>query len=163
MKIRLKSIIFSSLYACGFLAGCSSSKEASTEPEEPVISEKLVPEVDDEELEVVSAPVAKKAATKMISKTEAPAPPQGAKTTKKKEASANGYAGYESGSHLYVKASSLNVRVGPGKKNKVSNRLEYGTKVTVWANKGKWIKIGESEWVYRNGLTPQYLYSNKSH
>ncbi len=53
------------------------------------------------------------------------------------------------GSVLYVKTHSLNVRTGPGMSHKVIGVVNFNDSITVKeaVNNGRWIKIGEGQYV----------------
>lgn len=58
-----------------------------------------------------------------------------------------------------VKASSLNVRKGPGTNNSILFPLSKGTEVKIYSKEGNWLMIGANQWVHGNYVeqteTPQ--------
>lgn len=58
---------------------------------------------------------------------------------------------------MYVTASALNVRKGPGMDYKILDCIKHGTKVTVYETKNGWSRIGTGRWV-----SSKYLSSKKS-
>ena len=63
----------------------------------------------------------------------------------------------ESTKTMYVTASALNVRKGPGMDYKILDCLKNGTKVTVYETKNGWSRIGTGRWV-----SSKYLSSKKT-
>ncbi len=160
MKFHRKLVCSCALLLSLGSVGCSGDDEEKA-PEEAVAAEgetngtePAAPE-DDTEVDVEAAPQSP------IPAEPAPAQATAAEPTLPRQVES--IAGFNPGNHLFVHVTILRIRSTPEKNGKTVGSLPYGTKVQVLETKGRWIKIGENEWVGITGLTTQYQYSNKQH
>jgi uncharacterized protein YgiM (DUF1202 family) len=135
--------------------GCSKDEEKK-EPQEVVTA-------DEKDSADESAAAAPEPAPEQAVSAPAPEPVAAPEPAKAAPAASASVAGFNAGNYLFVKRAGLSVRAAPGKSSKAVAKLDYGTKVTVLAKEGTWIKIRENEWVLASGLTTQYQYVNKDH